>query len=125
MSTPSIPFQTTEWETLDPTFHAGETGMAEWRTKEFGDLRIRMVDYSDNYKADHWCEKGHIVFCVEGEVLTELSDGRSFRLKKGMSYTVSDALSSHRSTTQKKARLFIIDGGFLGIGTAPVLPVSA
>jgi mannose-6-phosphate isomerase class I len=125
MSNQAIPFQTTEWETLSPTFHTGETGMAEWRTKEYGNLRIRLVDYSDNYKADHWCEKGHIVFCIEGELTTELSDGRTFQLKKGMSYTVSDTLSSHRSITQKKTRLFIIDGAFLGIAPdpIPVLPV--
>jgi hypothetical protein len=113
MSNHPIPFQTTDWEAITPVVYPGETGTAQWRTREFGNLRIRMVDYSENYKADHWCEKGHIVFCVEGEMTTELSDGSLFVLKKGMSYTVSDRLSSHRSVTQKGARIFIVDGAFL------------
>ncbi len=113
MTNQAIPFQTTDWETITAVVYPGETGTARWRTQEFGNLRIRMVDYSANYKADHWCEKGHIVFCVEGEMTTELSDGRRIVLKKGMSYTVSDKLSSHRSVTRNGARIFIVDGAFL------------
>ena len=79
----------------------------------YGDLRIRLVQYSPNYKADHWCMLGHILFCLEGELITELRDGSSFMLKSGMSYQVSDDLSSHRSSTAKGATLFIVDGGFL------------
>jgi hypothetical protein len=115
MTSSVIPFQVTEWENLIPTIHPGETGVALWRTIDYGNLRVRLVDYSENYLADHWCEKGHIVFCVDGEVQTELNDGRKFVLKKGMSYQVSDTLSSHRSVTKKGARLFIVDGGFLGV----------
>ena len=112
---PAVPFHTTDWSSLAATAHPGETGMAWWRTLQFGDLRVRLVEYSPGYKADHWCTRGHILFCLEGELLTELKDGQQFMLHAGMSYQVSDDVSSHRSTTTTGARLFIIDGGFLKI----------
>jgi quercetin dioxygenase-like cupin family protein len=104
-----IPFGTTDWSGVEPTQHAGETGMATWRTRQFGDIRVRMVDYSPGYRADHWCEKGHILLCLEGELTTDLKDGRSFTLKPGMSYQVADAAEPHRSHTASGARLFIVD----------------
>jgi hypothetical protein len=109
----SIPFQTTTWKDLPKTTHAGETGIATWQTKVYGDLRIRLVHYSANYKADHWCTLGHILYCLEGEMTTELQNGNTVVLSAGMSYEVSDNLSSHRSSTVKGATLFIVDGGFL------------
>jgi hypothetical protein len=109
----NIPFQLTDWSVVAVTEHKGETGIATWRTLQLGDLRIRMVEYSANYKADHWCEKGHIVFCLEGEMTTEMSDGSEYILKKNMSYVVSDELSSHRTFTKDGAKLFIVDGAFL------------
>jgi quercetin dioxygenase-like cupin family protein len=112
---PAVLFHTTDWSGITATEHAGETGMALWRTLKFGDLRIRQVEYSAGYKADHWCALGHILFCLEGELLTELQDGRQFMLRAGMSYQVSDDVSSHRSSTATGAKLFIIDGGFLKI----------
>lgn len=113
MNENTIPFQTTDWENIPVTEHSGETGMAYWRTLSFGDLRIRRVDYSENYKADHWCEKGHIIYCIEGEMITELADGSFHKLSKGMSYQVSDNLSSHRTSSEKGVQLLIIDGDFL------------
>ena len=95
------------------TEHKGETGVAFWRTLQFGDLRIRMVEYSKNYKADHWCQKGHIIFCIEGEMTTKLSDGQEFTMTKGMTYQVSDDPSSHRTYSKNGVKLFIIDGAFL------------
>ncbi len=80
MDSNNIPFQTTDWSVIPMTKHQGETGVAHWRTLQFGDLRIRMVEYSKNYKADHWCLKGHIIYCIEGAMTTELSDGRTFLL---------------------------------------------
>lgn len=114
MSSP-IPFQTTDWSRIAATEHAGESGMAWWRTLMYGDLRVRLVEYSAGYKADHWCAAGHILFCLEGELVTELQDGRQFTLKAGMSYQVSDNMGAHRSITATGARLFIVDGGFLKI----------
>ncbi|MBT9368497.1 DHCW motif cupin fold protein [Rhizobium sp. CSW-27] len=104
-----IPFGTTDWEGIERTEHSGETGSATWRTQHFGDIRVRMVEYTPGYLADHWCEKGHILLCLEGELLTELADGRSFLLTPGMSYQVADGAEPHRSSTKTGARLFIVD----------------
>jgi hypothetical protein len=87
---------TTDWARVERTDHNGDTGMASWRTRHFGDIRVRMVDYSAGYLADHWCTKGHILLCLEGELRIELADGRSFFLKAGMSYQVADGAEPHR-----------------------------
>jgi quercetin dioxygenase-like cupin family protein len=108
-----IPFHTLNWETIPTTEHKGTTGVAYWRTQVYGGLRIRMVEYSAGYLADHWCEKGHIIYCIEGEMTTELKDGSEHLLAAGMTYQVSDGLSSHRSKTTNGAKLFILDGDFL------------
>src|SRR5688572_1555701 len=110
-----VPFQTTDWNTLTETECSGEQGKSCSRTMQWGDLRVRMVEYSPGYKANHWCTKGHILFCLEGELRTELKDGRQFVLKPGMSYQVSDDVVAHRSSTTTGAKLFIVDGGFLKI----------
>jgi hypothetical protein len=91
----------------------GETGVAHWQTLQLPGLRIRIVEYSTGYLADHWCEKGHIVHCLEGEFVSELQTGEKLTLTKGMTYVVSDDLSSHRSSTQSGVKLLIIDGDFL------------
>jgi hypothetical protein len=104
-----IPFDTTDWSTIEPTEHRGETGVARWRTRRFGDIRVRMVEYSHGYRADHWCVKGHILLCVAGELHTELADGRRFALRPGMSYQVADNAEPHRSQTEVGATLFIVD----------------
>jgi hypothetical protein len=104
-----IPFGVTEWSRIDPTEHAGEVGFARWRTRQFGAVRVRLVEYSAGYRADHWCRKGHILLCVAGELETELADGRRFRLEPGMSYQVADDAEPHRSRTATGATLFIVD----------------
>ena len=104
-----IPFGTTDWSSIEPATYRGEAGVATWRTRQFGEIRVRMVDYSPGYMSDHWCEKGHIILCVDGELHTDLQDGRTFTLKPGMSYQVADDDGSHRSHTAKGARLFIVD----------------
>jgi hypothetical protein len=112
-----IPFHVTDWSSVEKTDHHGETGNATWRTLQLGSLRIRVVEYSAGYKVDHWCKKGHILYCLDGELTTELNDGRHFILKKGMSYQVSDDVSCHRSVTEQGATLLIIDGDFLKINS--------
>jgi len=104
-----IPFGTTDWSAITPTEHPGESGMAYWRTCQFGAIRVRMVEYTPGYLADHWCVKGHILLCLEGELHTELNDGRTFVLKPGMSYQVADKSDAHRSSTPCGAKLFIVD----------------
>jgi quercetin dioxygenase-like cupin family protein len=104
-----IPFGTTDWSAIAPTEHKGEAGLALWRTQVFGAIRVRMVEYTPGYRADHWCSKGHILLCLEGESETELDGGRRFVLKPGMSYQVADGAEPHRSQTAVGARLFIVD----------------
>lgn len=108
-----IPFQLINWTEIPKEEYKGEKGMAYWQTIRFGGLRIRLVEYSPGYIADHWCKKGHIVHCLEGEFTSELENGGEFKLSPGMTYVVSDNLSSHRSKTDTGVKVLIIDGDFL------------
>jgi hypothetical protein len=109
MNIADIPFGTTDWSKVERTEHPGETGTAYWRTRQFGAIRARMVEYTPGYLADHWCGKGHILLVLEGELDTELADGRRFRLTPGVSYQVADGAEPHRSRTETGATLFIVD----------------
>ena len=109
MKLDAIPFCTTDWREVTPTQHPGDVGMALWRTQKFGDIRVRIVEYSAGYEADHWCSKGHVLFCLEGELHTRLEDGRTFMLSPGMSYQVADNAEAHRSSTPVGAKLFVVD----------------
>lgn len=109
----NIPFQTIDWADIPKVTFQGETGIAYWQTIQYPGLRIRIVEYSAGYRADHWCQKGHIVHCLEGEFISELDNGDSFNLKKGMTYVVSDDMGSHKSNTNDGVKLMIIDGDFL------------
>ncbi len=110
MKIPTLPFTVTDWSTVDPVTYAGEQGEARWRTQEIGDIRIRHVEYTPGYLADHWCDRGHILYVLEGELISELRDGRKFTLSAGMSYQVSDfGDAAHRSYAPKGAKLFIVD----------------
>ena len=109
MKMSDIPFGVTDWSAVAATEHPGDTGMAYWRTRQFGDLRVRRVEYTPGYLADHWCSKGHILLCLAGELETELEDGRRFVLTPGMSYQVADGAEAHRSRTAVGATLFIVD----------------
>ena len=86
MSDKNIPFQTIDWTNIPKTEHKGETGIAYWQTVQFQGVRIRIVEYSNGTRS----------------ILT-----------KGISYVVSDELSSHRSITENGVKLMIIDGDFL------------
>lgn len=105
----NIPFSTVDWNSVERTTHAGESGVAHWRTQQFGSIRVRMVEYSAGYVADHWCTKGHILLCLSGELHTELADGRVFTLTPGVSYQVADDAEPHRSSSPLGALLFIVD----------------
>ena len=109
MQMSDIPFGTTDWSSIEPTEHPGEVGSALWRTQHFGGIRVRLVEYTPGYVSDHWCVKGHILLCLEGELHTELKDGRQFVLKPGISYQVADNAEPHRSRTAVGAKLFIVD----------------
>ncbi|MDQ7797749.1 MAG: DHCW motif cupin fold protein [Candidatus Edwardsbacteria bacterium] len=118
MSTQNIAFQAIDWTKVPRTEHKGETGVAYWQTIQFQGLRVRLVEYSRGYVADHWCQKGHIVHCLEGDFVSESQDGTKQAMNRGMTYVVSDELSSHRSVTEKGAKLLIIDGDFLKLNPA-------
>jgi mannose-6-phosphate isomerase class I len=105
----NIPFGTTDWHKVKSTLKPGEKGSAQWRTQQFDDVRVRMVEYTPGYVADHWCDKGHILLCMDGELQTELKDGRVITLTPGMSYQVADNTQPHRSSSPKGAMLFIVD----------------
>lgn len=110
MKIPALPFTVTDWQTVEPTRHPGDTGEALWRTLDIGDLRVRLVEYTPGYVANHWCDRGHVLYVLKGELETELKDGRKFTLKPGMSYQVSDfGDAAHRSSTRTGATLFIVD----------------
>lgn len=109
----NILFNSIDWSKVERTEHKGEIGTSYWQTLQFETIRMRIVEYTENYLADHWCQKGHIVHCLEGEFVSELETGEKIILKKGMSYIVSDNLSSHRSVTTNGSKLLIIDGDFL------------
>lgn len=113
MNDHKIPYQTIDWAALTRSEYKGTSGIAYWRTLQLPGLRIRMVEYSPDYLADHWCQKGHIVHCLEGEFINEQEDGRRTVMSQGMTYVVSDGASSHRSRTEAGATLLIIDGDFL------------
>lgn len=109
MKMTGIPFGTTDWSTVPVERKLGDTGWADWRVRQFGEIRVRLLEYSPGYRADHWCVKGHILFCLEGELVTTLEDGREFILRPGMSYQVADHAEPHRSHTTGGARLFVVD----------------
>jgi len=110
MEIPALPFTVTDWSAVPATVHPGETGQAVWRTFTVGDLRVRLVEYSAGYLADHWCDRGHVLYVLAGELDTELRDGRKFTLRPGMSYQVSNhGDAAHRSSTRTGATLFIVD----------------
>ncbi|MEE1612439.1 DHCW motif cupin fold protein [Microvirga sp. CF3016] len=105
----NFPFSTTDWSCVEPVLHPGETGQATSRHQQFNDIRVRLVEYSPNYLADHWCSKGHIVLVLEGEFITELEDGRVITLKTGQSLQVADQAEPHRTRSANGAKLFIVD----------------
>ncbi|WP_206951239.1 DHCW motif cupin fold protein [Trinickia acidisoli] len=109
MKMSDIPFGVTDWSDVESETHPGDSGTALWRTRQFGDIRVRRVEYTPGYLADHWCVKGHILYVLEGELHTELEDGRRFVLKAGQSYQVADGAEPHRSSTPVGATLFIVD----------------
>jgi quercetin dioxygenase-like cupin family protein len=109
MKIASFSFQTLDWSLVPRAEHKGETGIAYWQVQMVNEIRVRLVEYSPGYKADHWCSKGHILYCLEGEMNTTLEDGRIFKLSKGMCYFVGDNNEAHQSSTEKGCRLFMVD----------------
>jgi quercetin dioxygenase-like cupin family protein len=105
-----MPFTITDWSQLPATEDAGESGTATSRTFSVDGLRVRLIRFSPGYIADHWCDRGHIVYVVEGELAIELRDGPTHRLEAGMSFQVSDfGDSAHMLRTETGATVFVVD----------------
>ena len=51
MNIVNIPFGITNWAEIPTTRHTGDQGYALWRTQQFDTIRVRMVEYSENYLA--------------------------------------------------------------------------
>lgn len=49
MNLSNIPFCTTDWTEIEPVKHSGETGYALWRTQQFDNIRVRIVEYSKKH----------------------------------------------------------------------------
>ena len=108
MQIQNVPFTSVSWDTVPKTNHPGETGYAVWKTVDTGNIRVRMVEYSSGYLADHWCSRGHVIHILKGEMVSELKDGSRSNLKEGMTYLMSDA-NPHRTFTENGVTLFIVD----------------
>ena len=109
MNISEFPFQTLDWASISKTEQKGETGIVTSQVLMMNNIRVRKVEYSAGYKADHWCSKGHIILCLEGEMDTELDDGRIMKIAAGMTYFVGDNCEAHRSSTKTGCKLFIVD----------------
>jgi quercetin dioxygenase-like cupin family protein len=109
MKIESVPFIASDWEKIKPEKINGESGFSMVRKFEQGNVRVRMAEYSPDYRADHWCEKGHVVLVLEGALTIEIKDGRSFVLNQGMSFQVADGIDAHKAFSERGAKVFIID----------------
>lgn len=109
MKIEGVPFQQIDWASVPVKQAPGETGRFSQRFFEQGNLRVRLVEYSPGYKADHWCTRGHVIHVLEGILITELQDGRSFTTHAGSTYVVQDGDSPHRSHTHGGAKMFVVD----------------
>ena len=106
----NVPFTVIDWKAVDPVEYMGETGTSLWHVFEAGNIRARIVEYSPNYRSDHWCPRGHVFLVLEGEFGIELKDGRSFLLSPGVSFLAGDdEANPHLGYSKRGARAFIVD----------------
>lgn len=104
----SSPVSITDWNQVAVSNHPGESGFALWKTLDFSGTRLRMVEYSPGYVADHWCSRGHVILCLSGDLKIELEDGRRLVVAPGQSCQLGEA-SPHRTSSASGAQLFIVD----------------
>lgn len=104
-----FPFCVTDWSQVERTEHRGETGTSFWHTRMFGEVRVRIMEYSADYRTGYWCSKGHVFYCLEGELEIELEDGRRFVLTPGKSFQVADGAERHRNYSRDGAKFFVVD----------------
>ena len=109
MKIAGVPFATTDWAALPASETGGERGSAATRMIELGNLRLRMVEYSPGYRADHWCPRGHVVLVLAGALSVLLKDGRRFESAAGQSFQVADDDGFHLVESAGGATVFIVD----------------
>ncbi len=110
MKIQDIPFTVTDWERITIEEYKGKAGTSYWQTFNKGDIRVRKIEYSPGYRADHWCSKGHILLILEGELFVQLKNGQEYTLTQGMSFLTGDDESNpHMAYSDKGARVFIVD----------------
>ena len=105
-----FPAGITDWSQTSESVHPGSPGTATVRSRQIGDIQLRLVVYSPNYLADHWRHKGHIVFVVAGDLMIEYQHSLTYKLVPGTSYHVADGDGpAHRVLTENGATVFIVD----------------
>lgn len=109
MKIESFPFQAISWTSVPLEEYKGETGTYYTQQLMMSDIRVRMIEYSTDFKADHWCTKGHVLLCLEGELDILLKDGRKMKLLKDMSLFIGDENEPHFISTAIGCKLFIVD----------------
>mgnify|MGYP001765612062 CR=1 FL=1 len=106
----NTPFMPVDWERLTAEKHPGELGMSVWRTQNTPGLRTRIVLYTPGFRSDHWCERGHVLLVLEGELTGDLKDGRTFTFRAGQGFVAGDdAANPHKAHTGPGAKVFIVD----------------
>ena len=98
-----------DWDSIPTQKIDGETGFCTIKTKTLGEIKIRHIEYSANYSADHWCDKGHIVFIIDGELKIEHKDNSIHTLQGGMTYLIGDNTLAHQAKSKLGAKALIID----------------
>ncbi len=110
MNLPAVPFTFTDWSQVEAVEHLGETGTSYWWVYEQGGMRVRVVEYSPGYRADHWCGRGHVLFMLEGELSIELRDGRRITMTPATSFQAGDDEDNpHLAFTETGAKVLIVD----------------
>jgi hypothetical protein len=110
MNLSGLPCGKIDWSEIPATTHAGETGSATERARVFGDIRLRVIEYSPGYLADHWCDKGHILLITAGALAIEHRDGSRYDLAAGGTWHVADhGAPAHRVVCDRGATVFIVD----------------
>jgi hypothetical protein len=106
----NIPFALTRWDSVPKEEYPGESGTSLWKVFQSGDLRVRMVEYSPDFKSDHYCPKGHVLLVLEGELFIRLKNGEEHRMPAGTSFQAGDDESNpHLAYSKTGAKVFIVD----------------
>jgi len=109
MNLGDLPLGLTDWSQIPESVHPGAPGTATVRSRQLGDIQLRLLVYSPNYVADHRCQKGHIVYVIQGQVVTEHRETTNYTLESGTTYHVPDNGPPHRAVSHGGATVFIVD----------------